>query len=81
MYNFRITFEQEREVADPKEKKRIMDKRDSLREKVEKHMKYGKSLKIAEKQMREFNLAIIDLVSKKKDPQAIIQELIKNGKK
>ncbi len=81
MYNFRITFEQERDIADSKEKKRIRDKRDSLRKKVERHMNYGISLKIAESQMREFNLAIIDLVSKKKNPQAIIKELIKNGKK
>ena len=79
MYYFRSTFEQEKETTDPRKKKRLNQKLVHLQKKVEQHMKYGETLKIAGDQMREFNLAIIEEIKKRKSPQAIIQTLIKEN--
>jgi len=82
MYNFRILFEQEQITTDPQEKKRLRAKQEHSRKKVEQHMARGKSLDIDDVQIRNFNLAIIDEVKKRKKPKAIIQTLIQeNGQK
>ena len=82
MFNFRILFEQEQETTDLQEKKRLRNKQEHSRKKVEQHMTYGKSLGVDDAQMRDFNLVIIEEVKKRKKPQAIIQTLIQeNGQK
>ena len=82
MYNFRTLFDQEQATTDSQEKKKIREKLQHPQRKVEQHIKYGVSLGIPEDQIRNFNLAIIAEVKKRKPPKAIIQELIReNGQK
>lgn len=80
--NFRTLYEQEKETANPQEKKKLGQELQHLQKKVEQHMRYGESLGLNGDKMREFNLAIIEEIKKRKNPQAIIQTLIKeNGQK
>jgi hypothetical protein len=82
MYEFRILFDQQQITTDPQEKKKIGVKLQHPQKKVEQHIKYGLSLGISEDQIRDFNLAIIAEVKKRKPPKAIIQKLIReNGQK
>lgn len=82
MYDFRTLYDQEQATSDPQEKEKIRSKMRHPQEKAEQHVKYGISLRIPESQIRDFNLAIIDEIKKGKDPQRIIQKLIReNGQK
>ena len=78
MYDFRILCEQEQTTTNPQEKKRIRKKAEHPGKKAAQHANRGiVSLKIPEDRVRNFGLAIIKEVKKKKKPKEIIQELIR----
>ena len=77
MYNFRILREQGTTLDSQGQKKLL-----HFQKKVDQHINYGLSLGIPADEIKNFNLAIIAEVKKRKNPTAIIQELIReNGQK